>query len=115
MPAKQKITDIVRRNLWNRGYAVKSLAEAGLGFHLLVENKYRVYVASKDGKIPETAVREFVVAIVSFDAAKRPVIVYVGTPNKSNPTVRPQDLFGLPTKSKEKTYGKKTRKETRIG
>ncbi len=92
MPQKD-IIGIVRRNLWSRGYRVKTAAEfydAPL-YHLLVEGKFRVYVARAGERLGP--VNYDAVAVVSFDALKRPVILYT---TEKGYTAKPGDVFDLP-------------------
>lgn len=98
------LINIVRANLRSRGYRVKTLAGTGLGFDLLVGGKHRVLVMKhvaggvciSDDQAPFDTC-----ALVSFDAAKRPVILYT---NAGEPSPDPRVVFGLSTSSKGK-YG----------
>lgn len=111
MPEKQTITDIVKRNLWNRGYAVKSLEGLGLGFDLLVENRFKVRVleVDKKGIVSEDEVIAYV-AIHTLAGLESTTIAYVGMVNNSTPTVRPQDIFGLPTSRRNKNHVESNKK-----
>ena len=88
----------VRRNLWDRGYAVKDMSDTTLGFHLLVEGKYRVFVTKRGSAIVEDANARDVIALVSFDAAQRVVIQYTGG-NVDGLTIHPHEVFNTPRRS----------------
>ena len=103
---KENIIGIVKRKLWASGYNVRSVYGIGLGCDLLVEGKHRVRVFRKGSDIAHPD--DDILAIVSRDAAKRAVVVYVGPPNRSNPTVSPRAMFGIPT-SKKDNHGKKNK------
>lgn len=104
MPDKKNI-GIVKRRLWSSGYSVGERSRAIDGFDLLVEGKYKICVYRRKAPI-ETVAHDTTIAIVDFDLSKRPIVVYVGAPNFSNPTVSPRGVFGLPA-SKSKDYGNK--------
>ena len=94
----------VKQNLSNRGYAVRDLSDTTLGFHLLVENKYRVIVQKHkdEGKCAGDESSPWdTIALVSFDAAKRMVILYT---NAGEPSLDPRIVFGQPSR---RNYGKK--------
>ena len=107
---KDKIIAIVRRNLWSRGYAVKTFSDTELGFDLLVGGKVRVMVMRQQrgpGKcIGDESSPYDTVALVSFDAAKRPVILYT---NAGEPTADPRVVFGLSASFSKDEKNKKTR------
>lgn len=44
--AEELQQDSIKRGLWMRGYSVKDVSRLGVGFDLLVEEKYRVEVKS---------------------------------------------------------------------
>lgn len=104
----QNIINVVQTNLRSRGYRVRKLPRETLGFDFLVENKYRVFCVKKAKTVPASSEKFDVVAIVSFDAAKRPVIQYstgaIG--GAYMPTINPKVFFGE-VKSKRKNESKK--------
>lgn len=110
----EELIKIVRRNLRSRGYRVNMFLGTSLGFELLVEKKIKVRVVAYKENACYTEgvdVSYDTIAAVSFDAAKRPVILYT---SGNGPTVNARDIFGLPNKSKEQNEkaveGKKTGK-----
>lgn len=60
---------IVKQNLWRRNYRVKDVSYAGIGFDLLVEDKWRVEVKSVSGSTTIS------LKVDNFDVL---AIVYIG-------------------------------------
>ena len=104
----------VKQRLWDLGYVVKDLSDTTLGFHLLVEGKVRVLVMKqpKDGQCGGDESSPFdTVALVSFDAAKRMVIMYT---NAGEPALDPRVVFGEPSRRNyaKKSEGQKGKKKS---
>lgn len=101
------MVEIVKRNLWSRGFAVQEIpSEANLGFDLIVENEFKVivlpYKKNEENQGHDQG-RGVIAALVSFDATARPVIIYAA-PDLT--TSKPVEVFGLPIKSKKKNEKK---------
>ena len=105
----QNIIKIVQTNLRSRGYRVRKLSDTALGFDLLVQDKFRVLCIRQKEVITIKSDQDInfdVIAMVSFDAAKRPVIQYSNRDFGFKPTVSPKEVFGE-VKSKGKNESKK--------
>ena len=110
----KNIITIVLRNLRSRGYSVRILSGTELGFDLLVEGRFRVKVVRAGGKdcFVEGESSPFdTIAIVSFDAAKRPVIMYT---NAGEPTVNPREVFGSKSEDEKRCKRKEKRQERKV-
>lgn len=109
MPNKKYIS-IVKRRLWASGFRVEERSREIDGFDLLVEGKYKLAIIGKGRRlIPEGCLTSTHLAQVTFDAAKRAVVVYMSNTSPENGP-SPKVVFGLLTK-KEK-HGKKQNSKT---
>lgn len=104
MPKDNNNIGIVKKRLWASGYRVQDMSASALGFDLLVEGKHRVCVRKEGTGLGDSDMT----AVVSFDAAKRPVVLYT-VAGVSDGSISPQSVFGLP-ESKSKDNGNKKEK-----
>lgn len=103
MKVDKKIIYQVRQNLWRRDYRVRDVSDTALGFHLLVQGKFRVKV-KMHGEIMDPKGVDVVAEVAKGSGAfKGQIKILYYTPGGT--FTSPSDVFGLPT-SKEK-HGKK--------